>query len=555
VSLASLLVAALSAACSGGGSGNTPFILRESEPNDTPAEAGALVLDRPGAGSIAAAGDVDFWSVRLEAGKYLRVELIATRLDQETWDSAANVPMLTLFAPDGTTKLLEHDPIGTVSTGWGWGRHDLDFPLYRIPVEGRYFLSVAPADDTLPGGPYAVRASLVSLPAAQQEFEAAGTTGANDTPNTSQEIQPGMIHGFHAEGDLDYYALTIEEPTVVRFEVNTYRDGVHDADDGYFDPTLQLFDSSGTGLLFHDDDAFFFDPAIHFELQDPGTYFLEVAECCGVGDADYLLSFASAPATATVETEPNDDLATAGPIAYGESVSGSIDTGLSDLYAFQGTAGDMVRVQVFDGFNMQHLTGFVMLEILAPDGATAIPTGGFFGLQTHTTILQEDGTHYLRVLPDGSPAEYRLDLSLFRGALRETESNDAIGTADNLFQRVAGAIDAPGDVDVFRFDAAPDRLVIVAIYAGAAATGSDGDFEYSGHGSDLQPSITVTNDAGTVFATSTSDPASVFTESVTDPLPSVSLAFITTSNGPFYAHVESAFGAGGPTHTYVIEKR
>jgi len=33
------------------------------------------------------------------------------------------------------------------------------------------------------------------------------------------------------------------------------------------------------------------------------------------------------------------------------------------------------------------------------------------------------------------------------------------------------------------------------------------------------------------------------------------VAFLPPSDGPFYAHVRSAVGAGGPTHTYVIEKR
>lgn len=549
------LIAALATACSAEGGNGMPSILTESEPNDTPAQADALVLDRPGVGSVALAGDVDCFSVALNAGKYLRVELLATRLDQETWDAAANVPRLTLLAPDGTTKLLEHDPIGSVSDGWGWGRHDLDFPLYRIPANGTYFVCVAPGDDTLPGGPYAVRASLVSLGAAQQEFEAAGTTGANDTPNTSQDIQPGIVHGFHVQGDLDYFAVTIDAPTVVRFELTTYRDGVHDGDDGYFDPTFQLFDSSGLAVLAFDDDSFFFDPAIHFELQDPGLYFLEVAECCGVGDADYLLSYASAPALATSESEPNDTPATADPIGYGDSVSGAIDAGLSDLYAFQGDAGDMVRIQVFDAWNVQNAADFVTVEVLAPDGTTAKATGGFFNLQTVTTILQEDGTHYLRVVPSGGPTDYRLALARFRSADPESASNDTIATADLLFQRAAGAIDAPGDVDVFRFEAPEDRLAVVAIYAGRAATGSDGAFEYSGHGSDLQPSITVTNGAGTVLASCTSDPASVFTESVTDPLPTASLAFIPTTDGPFYAHIGSAFGAGGPTHTYVVEKR
>ena len=550
-----VLLLALASACSGGGGNGNPSVLNETEPNDGPATANALVVDRPGLGVMDEIGDLDFFSVPLQAGKYLKVELFATRLDQAVWDAAANVPQLTLFAPDGTSKLLEHDPVGDVSQGWGWGRHDLDFPLYRVPESGTYFLCVSQADDFLAGGPYMVRASLVNLPAAQLEFEPAGTIGANDTPNTSQEIEPGRVRGFHAQGDVDYYAITIDEPTIVRLEVTAYRNGVHGGDDGYFDPNLQLIDTSGIGVLALDDDAFFFDPAIHFVLTSPGTYFVEVGECCGVGDADYLLAYETEPANGPAETEPNDTTGTADPIAYGGSVSGSIDDGQLDVFAFAGTAGDMIRVQVFDAWNLGSAQDFVTVELLAPNGVTTKATGGFFDLQTVTSILQESGTHYLRVLPLGVATDYRLDLTRFLTAGYENEANDSIGTANTLSQRGAGAIDSPGDVDVFRFDAPENRLAIVAIYAGATATGSNGFFEYAGHGSDLQPEITITNGAGTVIASATSNPVSVFTESVTDGLPTAELAFLPPSDGPFYVHVASAFGAGGPTHTYVIEKR
>jgi hypothetical protein len=71
----------------------------------------------------------------------------------------------------------------------------------------------------------------------------------------------------------------------------------------------------------------------------------------------------------------------------------------------------------------------------------------------------------------------------------------------------------------------------------------------------LRPSITVTDDSGTVLATSTAMPVSIYTESVTDPLPAAAVAFVPAATGSYFARVESAAGAGGPTHTYVLEKR
>jgi len=514
-----------------------------------------LLFQQLGVGSVATAGDVDCFSVSLIAGLYVRIELFGTRFDQAAWDAASNVPRLSLLAPDGTTVLLEHDPTGSVSDGWGWALHDLDFALFRVPATDTYFIRVAQGDDSLAGGDYAVRASLVVQPPAQLEFEPAGTIGANDTPNTSQVIQPGIVHGFHADGDVDYYAITITTPRVVRFELTSYRNGVHDGDDGYYDPTLELFDSTPSFLAL-DDDSFFFDPAIEFTLEDAGTYFLRVDEAGGVGDASYALSYSSTPVNDAPETEPNDTSATANAIGYGESVSGTVDGVDVDLYAFVGAAGDMVRIQAFDGWNLQNAADFVTVEILAPNGATTVPTSGFLELQTATTILQENGTHFIRVVSTGGLTDYRLELTRFKSADPETEPNETIPTANvALDPRSAGAIGAPGDVDVYQFDALEGRLTTLAIYAGRPAGGSDGSFEYSGHGSDLEPSITVTDGLGTVLATCTSTPASVFTESVTDPLPTAAVSFVPTAPGPFYARVESALGAGGPTHTYVIEKR
>ena len=53
------LLAALPLACSGGGGGGSPSVLMETEPNDGPAQANALALDRPGFGNIDEIGDFE----------------------------------------------------------------------------------------------------------------------------------------------------------------------------------------------------------------------------------------------------------------------------------------------------------------------------------------------------------------------------------------------------------------------------------------------------------------------------------------------------------------
>ena len=133
---AALLFAACSNSSGGGGGGNKKVVV-EVEPNDTSAEALALGDDVPGVGDVATAGDVDFWSAALQAGWVIQVEVLATRATQAEWDANDNIPRLTLYDTDGTTRLLEHDNSGnTTTTGsWDWDKHDLDFPMFRVPAE------------------------------------------------------------------------------------------------------------------------------------------------------------------------------------------------------------------------------------------------------------------------------------------------------------------------------------------------------------------------------------------------------------------------------------
>ena len=123
--------------------------------------------------------------------------------------------------------------------------------------------------------------------------------------------------------------------------------------------------------------------AIDYVLVDPGTYFVNVLEHSGAGDAAYFLKFERISLAGIFEeTEPNDTPATANAIAYGRKATGEIDAADTDFYSFSGTAGDMVRLQMFDEFNVQVVVEDADFDLIAPDGVTELDTGGDDDLAT-----------------------------------------------------------------------------------------------------------------------------------------------------------------------------
>jgi len=558
--LSSLALLALLSACSGGGggTGGIPLALDENETpaNDTPATANTLKLGTPMRGSVLVAGDVDCFAIHLTNKQVVRFELFGTRNDQAGWDTALNVPRLTILDTDANAnaKLLEQDFSGTFSDGWSWGFHDLDIPMFQAPATGTYFVSVTQDNQAAAGGAYILRASSVTTSGLQEEAEARGVSGANDTFATAETIHNGVLHGYHVAGELDYYKFTISAPTVVRFELNSYRNGVHDGTALYYDTTLQLYDTDGTSVLFDNDDTYFYDAAIQYEITTPGTYFVAVNEF-GVGmSGEYFLTLNTSAATGAMETEPNDDAATANTIAYGGRRRGTIATGETDFYKFSGHAGDMVRLQSFDSGNAQAGTDSIDVSLVGTDGTTALATGGNGDFQTLTTILQATGTFYVKVQGGAGTSPYAIELTLFKSSVYETEPNDTAVEAGGLADRVSGVISSGADVDMFRVSLTKDKLVRFVCYASSSATDSNGISEYSGHGSDLAPLIELVDNLGVVVASSTSVPAnSVFTESVTQPLPTSCLCTTATASGPYFVRISDANATSGATHYYVLE--
>ncbi|MFN0009770.1 MAG: DVUA0089 family protein [Planctomycetota bacterium] len=546
--------------CSSGSSGGgPPALLAEAEPNDLFDDAAVegLTPGRGGAGQLDDETDIDFWSMALTEGEVVQLELFGTRLDHADWDAGDSLPRITVYDVDGTTVLVNHD----YTNQWSWGKHDLDHPRLLVPATGTYYASVTVDGLAVTDGDYVIRLNRVNAGALQLETAVPGV--GNDTIATAEPIVPGTLYGFHVDDESDYFSFVIASPSIVRFELISYRNGIIEGDDEYLDPYLYLYDTdlNGNAELFSDDDSFFYDSAIHYFIDTPGTYYIEVTECCGAGDAPYFLTYARSNAGGASESEPNDDTAGADVISYGGSITGSIDALEEDWFRFQGTAGDMVRIQAFDSDNGLNLSDSISGTVYGPDGITALPVGGLGSLETATTILQETGLHYIVIEPEGGLTDYRLELTRFRSATYESEPNNLFGDANALGAggRSAGVIEGvvfggPVDTDTFSFTAAANRLTTISIYASSSPTDSDGFFEFSGHGSSLQPTLRILDSVGDPIATSPADWSNVSTESVTNGLPCGAVSFIDPDGGTFYVEVTDALNGSGAAYYYVIER-
>jgi hypothetical protein len=532
----------------------------ENEPNNDAASANPLDIGSAGTGVITA-DDIDFWSFPATEDQVVRIELFAIRREFSSWDTNANRPRLTLVGPNGTDFLLGHDFSNGGSAGWQWGNHDLDIPMFRIPADGDYYVRVESTIAGIQGGSYAVLVTDVTPPSLQEESE------TNDDAATANAITPGTVWAMKDDDNDDWFSFDITEETLVYLEITGYRNGVYgiggSADDDYFDPTIELIDADESSVRATSYQVFFSDPALHYHLVTPGTYFLRVTESSNGTDGDgaYFITFTATPVGSIAETETNNDTATATPIAYGDVVSGSMDSD-DDFYSFSGTAGDIVRVFWFEGGASETATDFLDMNFMIDDSTIlqrAVQSGGVNAMACMRAILPSTGTFYVRVQPAGGPTSYVFQLVLFKNSTYETEGNDTIGVA-NAFPgsgRVSGAIDVPGDVDIFSFTAQAGDIITFSIYAGAGSS-SDGFSSHSKYTTAfaaLFPDLEVVNDTSNSLGVTPYSGTTFSGESVTNGLATSELTFVPILAGTYYIQVTASDGAGDSDHRYVLERR
>ncbi len=536
-------------AAAGGGTPDPNAALEEREPNNNVAAAKALPVGRYAHGRAGNPADVDYWSLDLTAGEVISIEVFGSRLDQADWNIGPNSPRMTLLDVDGTSELRAQ---GGDSFDWGTDQ-DTDVLAFPVPATGTYSLRLAVDNAIASGGEYLVMVRDTSFTApVQLELEPAGLSGANDSDLTAEPIVPGTLLGQYVDDEQDWYSFTLSEASVVHLTLTAHRNGIFQGDDDVYDPTLVLLDSALTQLD-SNDDAFYLDSAIRYLVVTPGTYFVEVTECCGTGDSAYALDFELEPLsglTQVSEVEPNDAVGAGQAVGFDELVQGNVVPGNPDYFVVACNAGDRLWVEIYDIDT--YASALSSIDVLVRDDlGTVLPSDTGGELRTLRTVLPTSGDFYVRVASNIT-TDYALRVHQV-GAGHESEPNDSPASAEVLDGngRRSGAIETLGDVDVFAFEAT--RHVPIVFVCFADDVPPNGFFELNGFGSSLGPVLRVLDSAGTELNRVASSPGTAL--GTNDGMPSLSLAFMPPSTGTYYLEVSDEFGNFGSDFGYVLEQR
>lgn len=574
-------------ACSGGGGGGGSGSGGPSFANATP-----VTLTQVNEGDLIAGG-VDTFKFTAMAGKVYCIEIFAIRFDQEGWDGGndgsfeSNLPRMRLFDTNGSTVILEHDIDTWI---FDWGVHDLDFPMFRAPADGEYFISLENFDNSRAGGVYAliITDKTPVIPNLQDEAESTtGVQGDNDSIPGAEMITPDTtVHGNYVDNESDFYSFTITGPTIVSFEVTSYRNGVFRGDNEFFDPNLVLYDSSGTPLTspfdIDIDDYYAYDPALCFKLNPaapPETYTIEVTESLGAGDADYFLKYTAKTGPIISEGEGdgsdgNSSFANAKMINFGDIIAGDVAPGGgddADWFLFNGQAGDIIHIRQFDLNSCEDVNSNdeINVTLLGPGqtiiGYTGPPSPTGPGLRTTSAILQENGTYSITIdsrnmLTTG----YSFDLEYFRQASPTTHEVNTPGNNNDLITEpdfldgngfAAGVItENTLDEDYFEFAATDGDIVTINIYAAPQITPFLDSVvpDLNGNGSTLEPVIEVfslvEDPVDPIFISSYTPPTegSAIPLSASSLLPTLTLTYTVVFTDPntkirIYSESPSAF--------------
>jgi len=173
------------------------------------------------------------------------------------------------------------------------------------------------------------------------------------------------------------------------------------------------------------------------------------------------------PTASTADDHGNSPGAATG-LAPGESVTGSIDSGVDvDYFTFSGAAGKTYMAEI----ELGSLKNAILL--LESDGGTCILNGSVDFNNTGAPLFRwpvpTDGTYYLRVEnADGiSKGGYTLHLSETMDAPTDDHGNDfCAATAIDVADGLAGSISEPADVDWFMFSAEAGTTYIIVVTLG-----------------------------------------------------------------------------------------
>ena len=424
-------------------------------------------------------GDMDFYTTSAESGDELvfRVGEVAP-------------------SPDIRPRLRVYGPAGTLLAS-GQGFDDAEVSL-RATNTGPYIVVV---DASSPGGSGDYRLSMSS-----SRGSVTLTPGDEGGEIANGELRRGML----PIGDLDVYVFSASagDQLIVRTgETNTTPD---------LRPRLRLYGPTGSLLAA---DQGFDDAEVTAAAATTGVYTIVLSSSLAGGTGGYWINVAKSTGPAT--TVDGDD---GGAIQDGELKQGFLTVGDLDLWTFQVTAGDRVLVKVGENQPVNDIRP--RLRLFGADGALLASDQGFEDAEI-SVVATTSGPCLVVVSSSfvNGAGSYRLSMTRSVGDVL-VSAGDEGGVIQNGETKLGQL--APGDLDVFTFDAAQGERFVVRL----------AEYQLT---NDLRPRLRIFGPLGTLYG----DVAD-FTD--------VEFLGKATNAGPYKVVVSATFEAGIGSYHLTLAK-
>lgn len=354
----------------------------------------------------------------------------------------------------------------------GVWNHFLSAPMHTVSLGGAYryhtdngsmYVAVIVMDTALNFNSLRVRTSaqLENWPYDEHENNDNGGQ-ANPLPAFPLSGWLGSLGpGGYDGDDKDYYAFAAAEGDALSLGLSYEPAAANIA--------LTLFEAGSMTALLDDSDG---NPGLRLANigLKAGDYVLRARVQSGAGD--YSLNATLTP-LGLVEVEDNDSLAEANPLsallgATGQVGDNSYDGDADDYFSFEAQEGDYALLTL----NYSAGDGNIGLR-LRDDGNHILDEDldGNPGLRNLNWGLHA-GTHYVQVLAQSGTAQYELSVNLSPGGYEEVEENDAYAAANPLpappVSNFTGSLGPGGydgdNQDYFSFEATDGDVFIAELF-------------------------------------------------------------------------------------------
>ncbi|MBI3437992.1 MAG: PPC domain-containing protein [Proteobacteria bacterium] len=268
-------------------------------PNDATTDA---VLSADGdsrEGTIAPAGDQDWFKINLANGQGVRIAVNAAE-----GEGALQDPLIVMHGPDGA-ELARDDDGGQGLNSW------MEFVA---PAAGAYYLEVRGFSDDAQGR-YSISVS-------------AGDIG--NTADGAESIEPngdGRTAMINNDGDIDWFAVTLVEGRPYRFNVQGAEPGP------LADPVLTLYDTDGHEVASDDDGGSGVNSYLSYTSVAGGQYYAAVSSFNNTGQGHYTLTVSDTDVPGNTNTDETLDAAAGDDRANRIEIAGDLDDYRVDLEA------------------------------------------------------------------------------------------------------------------------------------------------------------------------------------------------------------------------------